>query len=198
MKTSFRFTFLILITAFVIGACSSSVGFSKRKYTKGYYVSKIKDQHGFPNKNAAIHKPITRIANSSTEDLTKPTPPPNEQLGAIPIYQKKPFENMRKLIPANFSKNLNLHRLQPTSLFALAKNSKSENPAGFMASNPENKKLLGTSNDDKSYSLLWIAVVVIVFLWYLGFLAGWGSSGIINLLLILAFILLVLWLLRIL
>ena len=198
MKTTFSFTFLILMIAFVIGGCSSSVGISKRRYNKGYYVSNIKVPHGSPTNNGVLHKSITSAANDSKEDLTTPAPPPIEQLGAIPLYQKKPFETIQKLIPVTFAKKLNVRKVPSANMFTLTKPSRSENAVGFLASNSANKTSIGNSNDGRSFSLLWIAVVLIVFLWYLGFLAGWGSGGIINLLLILAFILLVLWLLRIL
>lgn len=198
MKTSLKFSFLLLLTAFLFGSCNSSLGFSKRRYNKGYHVSIIKDRHYIPNKNAVVLEPTAGLSHDSHLKLTAPLQVPYTEVPAAAHDEKKSFKSIPKLLPANFSKPLKYQNDQIANLFSLSRHSPSENPAGFMAKQEEGQSTIKNYNDDRSYSLLWIAVVLIVFLWYLGFLAGWGSGGIINLLLIVAFILLVLWLLRIL
>jgi hypothetical protein len=54
------------------------------------------------------------------------------------------------------------------------------------------------NNADDSYSLLWILVLVLLILWGFGYLVGnLSAGGLINILLVIAFILFILWLLKI-
>jgi hypothetical protein len=56
---------------------------------------------------------------------------------------------------------------------------------------------LPVADDRDGLSLFWVVILVIIILWAIGFFAGWGTGGLINLLLVVALILLILWLLRI-
>ena len=198
MKTYFKFSALFVLTAFLFGACSSSLGFSKRRYNKGYHVTIIKDQQRIPHKKAVTHQSLGLPSGDSKSELTAASLAPIDEVAVAQSFQKKPFGNLKTLVPAHFSANLKFHNSQFANLFSFSEHATSTNPNGFIATGKEPESNIKNYNNDRSFSLLWIAVVLIVFLWYLGFLAGWGSGGLINLLLILAFILLVLWLLRIL
>jgi hypothetical protein len=62
----------------------------------------------------------------------------------------------------------------------------------------EKKEMKGSTAERDGLSLFWVIILIIIILWAFGFaFGGWGLGPLINLLLLVALILLILWLLRI-
>jgi hypothetical protein len=184
MKKIITYTMLCLIAILLLPSCKGKMGITKRHYTKGYYVSHTKGKN-----NAVASKTLPKNVGSDNissmsvlstvakENKTELVPQPKENTMASAFSVKKENTN---LTPMPAYKNTTIAK--PITEF---------------------KKLVliprTSAGDGEGLSLFWIVILVIVLLWAFGFLAGgFGLGGLINILLVVALILLILWLLRVL
>ena len=184
MKKLITYTTLCLIAILLIPSCKSKMGITKRHYMKGYYVS-----HSKTNSKTPIVK-------------ARPEQIQSDKMATVNVLSTKAKESLI---------NETVNATPKESIMASAFPKKgvttySESKAKYkkIAINPQVKELKqailrsnsGTHED--GLSLFWIIILVIFFLWLFGFLAeGFGLGGLINVLLIIALILLILWLLRV-
>ena len=190
MKNLLRAVILILLAAFILPSCNSSLSITKRRYTKGYFV------HHNPGKH---HVKATTQERNATSQVATATP---EEIRVLPIARtaeakrteaSQPAPNVLAQAKAERSADLkktmtrgevvNIAVREPVKALKLVKQLSKSADAG-----------------DDALSLLWVVIVVILIVYLLGILMdGFGlPSGLIHLLGVIALVLLILWLLRIL
>ena len=174
----------MLLSTLILSSCSPSWTFSKRRYTKGYYIShsakanKPEEKTVRPYQQALAAKsavPQSPAAESQHEPL----------LVADAATAPSAHENTQKTNPVK----LHGQPLLPAAKKTIAEQLKPLDNAI--------KQHQLTAGDDDGLSLFWIVILVILILWALGLISG-NFGAIVNVLLVIALILLILWLLRIL
>jgi hypothetical protein len=181
---------LICMAALLFSSCAklATLTVEKRHYRNGYYVDY--------NHNNKFKAEITK-ADRQQEDMQKP-------VLANDISTKESFPDERnKIIPSsNMYPNIPDagEEKQQISKSKLGKIIKS---AIIADSEPIPHDLIkrGYSekkDSDEPLSMFWSVIVLIVVVWLIAyFTGGWGLGGLINLLLLVALILFILWLLRV-
>ncbi len=184
MKKLIIYPVLCLIAILLMPSCKGRMGITKRHYTKGYYVSHTKTKNKTIALNTSAKSAESEKLNSirvlsavSTDNKTEMAPKPKENAVASASSVKK--ENSNQTLTPSY-KNTGMSK--PVAEF---------------------RKLVlqprTSAGDGEGLSLFWIVILVILLLWAFGFLAGgFGLGGLINILLVVALILLILWLLRVL
>lgn len=185
MKKLSTFISLSILSAIILSSCGHGLSVTKRRYTKGYYVSSQK-------KHPTTKNTLPSTSEQRLETL-KLVAKPTEQVNTREKLQK----NDAVTQAAASGKNQTARRI---------KNSHSVLPdilSSFSIQKPIKTidKLIDTGklhagSDDDGLSLFWIIILIVLILWLLGFISG-NFGGIINLLLIIALILLILWLLKV-
>jgi len=192
MKNIFKLTLLCLSVSILFTSCSSKILVNKRLYSDGYYISY---NNGKTNNETVKNKKVD--LPSSTEDKEFESQKQDIQIAIEPtiVCDKNHKSNDIGVV------NKEIHVDKPIKEFIQQKISNSEKSIR-RAITPFKHTLaseaLTTNDTNENYSLLWILVVVLLFLWLLGYLAGGlGLGGLINILLVIALILFILWLLRV-
>jgi hypothetical protein len=183
---------ICLVTAILFSACSTSGVFTKRRYTKGYYISHQHARHN-TSVNPAAEKtpqqtgPVATVKSTGAPAVKQPSGSFAETVsgpGKMPALS----HIKRKTSAGHHVKD----RVSATPLELNVRESFKPSHSWLNAAKP-------MASDDDALSLFWVVILVILILWLLGVLTGgWGLGGLIHLLLIIALILLILWLLRIL
>lgn len=178
---------VLLIAAFIMPSCNSSLSITKRRYTKGYYVH---HNHGKKHLQTNKQSDISgKFATTSTEAVR------NVEY-TLPVQKEKTPERILTASAADITlsdlkKNPAAAKKQVAEL-AIKKPVKALKLAtqAVNAADPAGEAL----------SLLWVVIVVILIVYLLGLLFnGFGlPSGLIHILGVIALVLLILWLLRIL
>lgn len=192
MKNLITSIAICLVTAILLSACSTSGAFTKRRYTRGYYISHQHTKHNPPAHPAAEKagpQPVAEAPARNTESVTAP------QIAYATQTTQKSGKIARVLSVIK----------QKTAANRYAKKSVSAEPVqlslreSYRSSHATLSAAKPMASDQDALSLFWIVILVILILWLLGVLTGgWGLGGLINILLVIALILLILWLLRIL
>jgi hypothetical protein len=194
MKKSFTpYILLCMIIAVLVSSCGSSTSLTKRRYTKGYYVSHSHARH---TTKAKAEKPAP--ANATQPVVV--TPKAESQPADLKSLSKSPAP----VVTAN--KNSTAHKIKKPALAQTNSN------ADLINNNLRSAELLvkktfksingltlqkSADDDDDGLSLLWIVIVVLLVLFFLG-LIGDILGPLIYILLVVALVLLILWLLRVL
>lgn len=192
MKKLLSFSILTVLIALVFSSCSSGWSFTKRKYTKGYYVSKSHKQQQ-PKEHAVAQN--NAGAKTGLTDQHPTLAPVN--VSPLPTTTDKEPKSDNLQANATTATRKTEHRKQTSA---------EKSPVGFPSI--ELKKPVKTvenairqhklsAGDSEGLSLFWIVILIILILWALGLISG-NFGAVVNVLLIVALILLILWLLRIL
>ena len=183
---------LTVIAAIALSSCSSNRSITKRRYTKGYYVSHGTNRHSSPKANE--HKETT-VAKAETPLMVAPKPAET----IVSTNDKKPevvsaeaVTTANDVKTGNNTSNTAVNSHQSTPAHSPA-NLSVQKPFKAVSAAASNKKFV--AGDSDGLSLFWIVILVLLILWALGLIGGFG--GFVYLLLVVALILLILWLLRI-
>jgi hypothetical protein len=198
MKNLIKLSVLFSIIVVFISSCGTRLTIEKRQHSKGYYVSHNNNKHllsASPNKTDdtknEVKITLIEIENPTTiQQSTVNIPIAVTEEAKLEIVQSNPNEKVtefkiEKTTPTNLAHNLE---------------DKPENKTRSVISARKNnvKNILSKNSiENEVYSLLWIVIVVLLILWALGLISGFGATGLIHILLVIALILLILWLLRI-
>ena len=195
MKKVFTpFILFAIIASVVLSSCGSSNSVMKRRYTKGYYVSHSKNKHSQPvshEKTSVVKSDqslkVVPLAEKEISTTVVKTP----DTAKLPVITANSEIVPRKVANKSTATQLSNPSLkinsQPTEL-SVKRSFKSINNALV-------QKRSAVAED--GLSLLWIVIVVLLVLFFLG-LIGDVLGGLIYILLVIALVLLILWLLRIL
>ncbi|MES2681149.1 MAG: DUF5670 family protein [Bacteroidota bacterium] len=196
MKKSITpYILLCIIIAVLVSSCGSSTSLTKRRYTKGYYVSHSPARHTTKSKTEN-----TAVAKATQPVLVTPKTESQPATADLKTFSKSPAP----VITAN--KATGSHKVKKP---AVAKTNSdpdlinnTSRPAELLVKKPF-KAINGLAlqksadDDDDGLSLLWIIIVVLLVLFFLG-LIGDILGPLIYILLVVAVVLLILWLLRVL
>lgn len=195
MKNFITYLIITMAVIFLFTSCGSSLTITKRHYNKGYHIS------------------LNKLKQS---DRSNPNETTNDQL-ALSIENKE-YDNSLSLEEST-SKNsiseviftdeaevkdapkeeLKTENAKPKKSFISTTGFSENSQASFTKiknSFSDLKELNTPQPREEGLSLLWIVILVLLILWALGFIGGYGG-GLIHLLLAIALILLILWLLGI-
>ncbi len=196
MKSLVKLSLLFIITSLLFISCTSKLSVTKRHYTKGYHIahnkgkqSKQTKQHAETNSTLKNPSPIYTLkvlpAESQVEKGKKEIDSSPITAEAVPTTQSEGHKPTRLL---KQTKNTNHAHSQAQQLITPLKN---------LHTIYQLEKSHNGDSDSRGLSLFWVIILVILILWFFGYIAGWGTGGLINLLLLIALILFILWLLRI-
>lgn len=194
MKLIVKICFLFLISGITFWSCSSKLTIAKRHYSRGYYVAHIT---GKPN-TVNVHKKNTQISGKSYRDKS-----PETRIGKTGVTKETNISNTLTANNTTIHKNqtyqtLNVKAEKPYKPSLSIKQLSISTPLQKINRARLSEKSDSKHSDREGLSLFWLVIVIILILWFFGYIAGWGGTGgLINLLLLVALILLILWLLRI-
>jgi cobalamin biosynthesis Mg chelatase CobN len=184
MKNLNRITFILTLAGLLLSSCSSNLSFTKRRYTKGYFV----EHHQKPSQPIATESSKSKAVNAEDKILVQTLTAhksENETVKNKNVYTASAATAKNKSAkashkPVSKADAVELAIKHPIKAIRTAKD------LGQAA----------TSEDARS--LIWIIIVVILILYLLGLLFdGFGLGGLIHILAVIAVVLLILWLLRI-
>lgn len=188
MKKLFTLVVISVLASFVLSSCSST--FTKRKYRKGYYVSKNHKPRD-TKETVTRHedkKPVTSVPALVMPELAK------AEAAKVPATT----ENKSASAPVTSKQTTSKNSMSGKKLPALALSDISvKHPVKTIDTAINKYKLNAHDGESDGLSLFWIVILIILILWALGLISG-SFGFIINVLLLVALILLILWLLRIL
>jgi len=188
MKKLITYGLIGIISVLFFSACSSKISLTKRHYQKGYYFSHNKGKRAVQNDQTKNKLAETKIYTEPSVNQTQTKPNTNQAdenlIASNDLKTDHKVKGGSKTFPSspNLKPELKVKNLDLSS------------PAASL------RQALYQSDHDHSHhghSLFWIIILVILILWLLGFLSGWGTGGLINLLLLIALILFILWLFRV-
>lgn len=193
MKNFITYLIITMAVIFLFTSCGSSLTVTKRHYNKGYHVSynKLKqsdrsNSNELTNDQLALSEEEIVIANSvHLEDNTT-----KKSISEGILFEDKydaPEEN------------ISIEKTQPEKSIISASDIGKNIVAPITKiknSFSDLKELKSSQPREEGLSLLWIIIVIILILWALGLIGGFGGD-LIHLLLVIALILLILWLLGI-
>ncbi|TND01982.1 MAG: hypothetical protein FD123_4133 [Bacteroidetes bacterium] len=189
MKKSIVFSAIGIITGILFSSCGSNLSIMKRRYNDGYYVS-----HGSGKQKTAVPKEERKIPF----ETKRPSPAAQSQA------RKKTTARHTKQNTATAGKtvttdNTGMKTQKRPQLNPGQSRETSVKPvAEVKRILSETKKTKSGSTEREALSLFWIIILVVLIIWAAGLLAGGlGAGGLINVLLVIALILVILWLLRI-
>jgi len=185
---------IIAIAGVLFSSCGSNMSVTKRHYNKGYYIARSNGkQTKLTKEEGKTVQGKTRQTLYSIQNL--------EEQNVISGYSGQSPLKDNKLIVASNKKMQRKVISQPGKRQTLKQNAIIfRYPAvQIKQALSETKKVSGSSSDRDGLSLFWIIILVILILWAIGFWGGgFGLGALINLLLLVALILFILWLFRIL
>lgn len=193
MKKLFTLLSICIITSLIVSSCSSSSFITKRRYTKGYYVSHTHSRHAPPARPAAEKEkaePGTAVT-AAPKTVAEPAllPPKTAETEKAGIAKKSSAAHRKHKMADQKA----LRGNGPDNTIGLSLSERSDPYKTTLSLRPS------ADSEDDALSLFWIVIIVILVLYLLGVISGgWGLGFLIHLLLVLALILLILWLLRIL
>lgn len=192
MKKLFTSITICVVMSLILSSCGSSSFITKRRYTKGYYVS-----HTHGKQKTPARPSFTDKADAGTA-VTVVT----ETQADTEMTQPAKTEKAEKTAPAAKKTNFGSRKNKIAAARAIRQQAgeATELSLGEVKSSHRNLPSLRpyADSDDDALSLFWIVIIVILVLYLLGVISGgWGLGFLIHLLLIIALILLILWLLRI-
>ncbi len=187
MKTLFTYTSLLIVATILFTSCSQewNTSITKRHYRKGYYAHKPttvtpKDREVAQEGQSVFHSPqITKAVAEDNTVASKNYIAPvtnNHSSGTKVADNNSNFESVPTASPViNLKINSTKEFLKNKSIY----------------------KKISKHSDQDARSFFWTIILVVLILWLIAYLSGgWGLGGLINLLLVVALILFILWLLR--
>lgn len=193
MKKVSKFFFVCLIGSILFSSCGSNMSITRRHYNNGYYVS-----YNDSKQNGIIPKEEEKmIQGHSVETVYSPVDQIKEFPGEKNTYQKEIKTN--NIVSTASPKSLSKAVLPAKSQFLKRINKIVKVRETIGTLEPSGKNSMKSSSPQRDeLSLFWIVILGILIFWAVFFSIGFLLEGLINLLLIIALILLILWLLRIL
>ena len=187
MKKLLTLSTICIITSLLFSSCRSNMSITKRHYTGGYYIAHNKGKQKVTP--AKEEKTVQGKPNASVYSLQTPT----EQNVQSGYSVQGPVAENNATVASNQKRQAKTTPLKNTDrlkrLIAI-------NPIVQIKHIITPKKVV-IDDERRGLSLFWVVILIILILWALGFLGGYIFGGLINLLLLIAAILIVLWLLRI-
>lgn len=187
MKKLFTLTIIFILSAIVLSSCGSKMSLTKRRYTKGYHISKT--HKPAETKEHQLAKQTSKNVNQTIQLRSEVTKAESSTISKENKNDVTASAIVKKENKINTNQN-NSALAKTLADFSVKKPIKTIDQA-------IQKHKLSADSDRDGLSLFWIVILVLLILWALGFISG-NFGGIINLLLIVALILLILWLLRVL
>ncbi len=187
MKSLLKLSLLLLISSLLFTSCNSKLSLTKRHYSKGYYIAHNTGKHAKPSPKKKQEQ-TTPVYTVKVNPILKP-------IGSVTPVKKQDVLTTQATARSNKTTNNIVLQNKGKTLLHSTKNT----PLITPIKNLHEAYLSAQSDEDqhRHHSLFWILILVILLLWFFGYLAGWGTGGLINLLLLIALILFILWLLRI-
>lgn len=195
MKKVISFSAICILTSILFSSCKSNLSVTKRHYNNGYYIAHSTGKH-----ISLTPKEEVKIVQTKTKKSLYAAQSQVEQT-TISGYSEKIPVTGNNVITASAKKIQSKTISQKNAKQTLKHKIKLiENPIAQLKHRlSETKKVSNDSSDKDGLSLFWIIILVILILWAIGFFeGGFGLGALINLLLLVALILFILWLLRIL
>lgn len=196
MKKTIKFCVSCIIASVLFSSCGSNMSITKRHYNNGYYISYSNDKENviIPKENK------TGIHSSLNESLYFPNDQTKEP-GNEKFTDQKEIK-VNNVVATSYSKIHRKENLQKKANKIFKHISKITNTSEINIKSDliEKNKIKSSSSQEErdGLSLFWIVILAILIFWAVFFSIGFLLEGLINLLLIIALILLILWLLRIL
>lgn len=178
MKKLIVFGTMCIVACVLFSSCSSRLSIVKRHYNNGYYVERS-------NKRDVPFVKQERVAKAKTPFYAEQAPVvQNNKVNQIPVATN--VTNNAGNTRNSFNQTSSPQKVNAPVI--------TEIPAPQIISSVSAVNNV-KDNEGRGLSLFWIVILILVIIWAfgLGFEAGW----LINLLLVVALILLILWLLRI-
>jgi len=189
---------LIIGVSILLSSCSSnkSFTFTKRHYTSGYYADRV----GKPAAPKTISNPQSMVVSSQANEKVDYANAPhtlsnNTGITTLVFSNKSGVSNVASgNTPAG--KTLGLKEGQDNEVTIPVKASNNESQVKQVAESITS--VTDRQDRENARSLFWLVITILIILWLIAILSGgWGIGPIINLLLIIAIVLFILWLLRI-
>jgi Family of unknown function (DUF5670) len=179
--------FSVLLFGLILSSCNKRFSIAKRHYSKGYYFSHNHKVTAHPQKVNAVVK-YSQNKNMNNVSLLTNSFTTTNHFDSISAPQVL-LQNRKAQNEIPTTKWLHKKNVMP-----LVIGNKEKYAVG--SSYAKKQSIKGAASEGRS--LLWIIIVVLVVLWALGLISGGlGLGFLINLLLLIALILFILWLLRI-
>jgi hypothetical protein len=196
MKNLVQLLAVILLAAFVLPSCNSSLSITKRRYNKGYFVHHNGGSHHLKRSASSA---VAAAASTREAAKQQPATKPAEVFHATDFVkvpaQAEPAVRKNDILTASAHSAKSLSKAEKKDLRAQAVELAVKHPVKAI------KKVGQLSKDatgDKALSMLWVLIVVILVIYLIGLLLGWaGDNQLFHLLGLIALVLLILWLLRI-
>lgn len=197
MKKVFKLSVICLILSILTASCGSSANFTKRRYTKGNYVSYNFKKQSVETEQDEEEENTSQIEINETPENTiiasNITINTNSELRSTDHTDVLNTENESNQ-ESNGAEEQKEEKTKPSSIQKMKNNL---NPIVKLKTTIADKKSKqAPQSDGDALSLLWIVIIVLLILWALGFISG-SFGGLVHLLLVIALILLILWLLRV-
>lgn len=202
MKRTITLFTLLLFAGMMLPSCGLTI--VKRQHTGGYYISTNSPKHAAKGEASIRTAEGREIAAASQEEekqseaeelaVAETSATTNKQEAAVDVPAIRTERN--DAAPAESDK-AGSDKASATDRMPLLSSMAEKMPmTKKMDSNVKKmKSKAASSRGGDGLSLIWIVILVLLILWALGFIGGWGTF--INLLLVIALVLLILWLLRI-
>jgi hypothetical protein len=192
MKNIFKLTLICLSIGIFFSSCTSKILVNKRVHSDGYYISY---NNGKSNIEQAKNKKVD--LPSTTEDNEFESQKQDMQIAIEPTIASE--ENNKSHDISVFDREIIVDKAFKEFIQQKVSNSEKSIRRSISPFNHTiGSEVLSANDTNETYSLLWILVIILLFLWLLGYLAGGlGLGGLINILLVIALILFILWLLRV-
>ncbi len=186
MKKLFTCITLTIVASILFSSCGNRLFLTKRHYRSGYYSE-------LASKQPAQKPQVQQIAYKKQPALV--TQQQIKPIVANEVYASNNAITEQKQAVASASvAQKTVH--QKHSIHTVFPNSELFVPKKVTETRLHEKPVVSDGGEGRS--LFWTIILIILILWAVGFLAGgWGLGGLINLLLLIAVILFILWLLRV-
>jgi hypothetical protein len=198
MKRFYTLFALLLLTGILLSSCGITI--EKRQHTKGYYVHTNARKHSATAHSSKEVPEAVTAAQAESSAASKNVPAEAPQPAALAVV---PTEETA-IRPADAVSEERTAMVEQRHVGGEITNNTPATEIKDRISWKEKmhtglKKMKSSSaaSDSEALSLFWIVILVLLVLWALGLIGGWGPGGLIYILLVVALILLILWLLRI-
>lgn len=200
MKNKLSQFALLIIGSCLFFSCSNQfISLQKRHYRDGYNV-----EYGFKQKDGREQKD-----EKEKEKEKKKTKYSNTAEQELPVLAETPQQEIQQHqeseVTQNNSDKIEAPQLVPVKKKAVKIKAQQKNitleKKKAKISHTITKLKKKTKDDDtleNALSLFWIVILLFIMLWFLALLTGgWGLGTLVNILLVIALILLILWLLKV-
>lgn len=198
MKSFYSLIALFLLTGILLTSCGITI--EKRQHTKGYYIHTNARQQSAKAHSSQVTPEAVTAEQAESSTVAKNVPaeaPKHEELAAVSdagaairpadeATEERPAIAERRHVGGNITNNTPATEIKDHISWKEK-----------TSTNLKKMKSSSARSDSAGLSLFWIVILVLLVLWALGLIGGWGPGGLIYILLVVALILLILWLLRV-